>query len=60
MRVIMFHNRTSAFTDYKLGPFTLRKGALVAVPTVVASHASAPWGPARIRQLLGSFERTGY
>jgi cytochrome P450 len=55
MRVVMFHNRTPAVDDYRLGPFKLRKGALVAVPTVVASHDEALWGPARTQKPLGSF-----
>lgn len=55
MRVVMFHNRTPAVDGYRLGPFALRKGALVAVPTVVASHDAALWGPARSQKPLGSF-----
>lgn len=55
IRVVMFHNRTPAVDGYKLGPFALRKGALVAVPTVVASHDEALWGPARCQKPLGSF-----
>jgi hypothetical protein len=47
MRVIMFHNRSPALRDYKFGPFTLRKGGLVILPTVVASHDSGLWGSSR-------------
>jgi cytochrome P450 len=47
MRVALFHNRSPTLGDYKLGPFTLKKGGLVTVPTPVASFHEGVWGPER-------------
>ncbi|KAF3760417.1 hypothetical protein M406DRAFT_76074 [Cryphonectria parasitica EP155] len=55
MRVSMFHNRSPSLVDYRLGPFTLRKGALVMVPTAVASNCTELWGKTRTSRPLDVF-----
>ncbi|KAG6353408.1 hypothetical protein INS49_005589 [Diaporthe citri] len=54
-RVSLFHNRAPTVGDYKLGPFTLRNGGLVCVPTNIAHNSEKAWGPGRTERPLGEF-----
>ncbi|KAK4238695.1 cytochrome P450 [Achaetomium macrosporum] len=47
IHVVMFHNRSPNLHDYRLGQFTLRKGGVVTLPSMIASHHAGLWGDVR-------------
>lgn len=55
LRVSFLHCRVPRHSDYRLGPFNLRRGGLILVSSDLASRNETAWGPRRCQRPLEDF-----